>query len=73
VEKGINKMKEYKIFITRNSVNIQKEIKSYKWQEDKNGRILESPVKFNDHALDAIRYAVHTHELKKGSGKYVIG
>lgn len=73
VEKGINKMKEYKIFITRGSVNIQKEIKSYKWQEDKNGRILESPVKFNDHALDAIRYAVHTHELKKGSGKYVIG
>lgn len=73
VEKGINKMKEYNIHITRPSHNIQKEIKSYKWQEDKNGRILERPVKFNDHALDAIRYAVHTHELKKGSGKYVIG
>jgi phage terminase large subunit len=73
VEKGINKIKEYRVFIIRNSVNIQKEIKSYKWQEDKNGRILEQPVKFNDHALDAIRYAVHTHELKKSSGKYVIG
>lgn len=55
---GINKVKEYKLHILEDSTNAIKEIRSYKWREDKEGRILEEPVKFNDHAMDAMRYAL---------------
>lgn len=57
---GINKVKEYKLHILEDSTNTIKEIRSYKWREDKEGRILEEPVKFNDHSMDAIRYALAT-------------
>ena len=59
---GINKVKEYKLHILEDSTNTIKEIRSYKWREDKEGRILEEPVKFNDHSMDAIRYAIASKE-----------
>lgn len=62
---GIQKVKSYPLFITRNSTNLLKEIKSYKWKTDKDGRVLDEPVKFMDHALDALRYAVFTKMNKR--------
>lgn len=61
VEKGIDTVRSRKLFITKDSVNLIKEIKSYKYKEDMNGRVLEEPVKLNDHLCDALRYAVHTY------------
>lgn len=58
VQFGINRVKQYKLHTLEDSVNLIKEIRSYKWKEDKEGRILEEPVKFNDHAMDAMRYAL---------------
>lgn len=57
---GIQKIKSMPLYITENSVNLLSEIKKYKWKVDKDGKILptEEPVKLNDHALDALRYAV---------------
>lgn len=59
---GIQKIKGMPLYITENSVNLLSEIKNYKWKTDKNGNVLpqEEPVKMNDHALDALRYAVFT-------------
>lgn len=71
VKDGIDRIRRAKLHITSNSVNLLKEIKSYKYQEDKDGKILEEPVKLNDHLCDALRYAFHTYMLKP-SGKYVI-
>jgi phage terminase large subunit len=34
-----------------------REIKRYSWKTDKNGTLLDDVVKFDDHALDAARYA----------------
>jgi phage terminase large subunit len=62
---GIQKVKSMPLFITRNSTNMLKEIKSYKFKTDKDGRALDEPVKFNDHALDALRYAVYTKLNKR--------
>ena len=61
VKDGIDCVKRYKLHIHKDSLDLQKEIKSYKWKKDKNERVLDEPVKFNDHAMDAIRYAVYTH------------
>lgn len=59
---GIQKVKSLPLFITSNSQNLIKEIKSYKWKLDKDGKIHpdEVPVKFNDHAMDAMRYGIYT-------------
>ncbi len=62
---GIQKVKSYKIFITRHSQNVLKEIRSYKWKVDKNGKSLEEPVKFLDDAMDALRYAVWNYTTKE--------
>ncbi len=61
VKAGILSVKQKKLFITKDSHNLIKEIQNYAWKTDLNGNTLEEPVKFNDHALDALRYAVHTH------------
>ena len=54
---GINKVKEYHIHIY-DSPNLIDEIKEYTYKKDRNGNILEDPVKFRDHLMDAMRYAV---------------
>lgn len=60
VLEGIRKVKSMPLYITRRSANVLKEIKSYKWKVDKDGKVLDEPVKFSDHSMDAIRYAVFT-------------
>lgn len=59
---GIQKVKGMPLYITENSVNLLKEIKNYKWKVDKDGIVKpeEEPVKINDHAMDAMRYAIFT-------------
>jgi phage terminase large subunit len=57
---GIMAVKAAKLFITKDSVNLIKEIQTYSWKTTQEGITLEDPVKFNDHALDALRYAIYT-------------
>lgn len=63
VTEGIRKVKSKPLNITRRSVNTIKEIRSYKWKTDKDGRVLDEPVKFMDHACDAGRYGTFTHSI----------
>jgi len=58
VKAGIDWIKRHKIKITKRSVNIQKEVKSYKWKVDKDEKVLDEPVDINNHAMDSIRYAL---------------
>lgn len=58
---GIDSVKAYKLLITKHSKNIFNEQKTYKYKVDKNNKLMDEPVEFNDHALDALRYAVFTH------------
>jgi phage terminase large subunit len=67
VKNGIDKIKRHSLYVTKRSVNVIKELKSYKWKEDANGHVLDEPVKFNDHGMDALRYAcgdINTIEIK---------
>ena len=61
VKDGIDFVKRFKIFITADSVDVISEFRGYKWKTDKDGNILDEPVKFKDHSPDAVRYAVYTH------------
>ena len=65
VIEGINFVKNFHLHITKISTNLLNEIKMYHWKEDKNGKILEEPVKFNDHAIDAGRYGTQAFRSPK--------
>ena len=69
---GIDIMRRYKIHITKDSLNAIKEFRSYKWVTDKNGQVLNTPVKVNDHLIDAVRYLCLNKLSVNHSGKYYI-
>ena len=61
---GIDILKRYKINVTRRSLNLRKELLSYKWKVDKvSGKSINEPVDAFNHALDAVRY-VALNKLK---------
>lgn len=64
VKDGIDHCQRQKLMIHENSVNLIKEIKSYKWKVNKDGITLDEPVKFNDHAMDMMRYGIYSHTKK---------
>lgn len=49
-----------KLFISHRAENLIREFQSYVWDDAAQQRGEDRPVKANDHALDALRYAVHT-------------
>jgi len=46
-----------RLTISPSCVNLLAEIESYVWREGKQG-VKDEPEKINDHAMDALRYAV---------------
>ncbi len=62
---GISKVKEYHIHVVQNSTNLLNELDNYVWKTDHDGNLLDDPEKHNDHACDAIRYAIYSHLGKR--------
>lgn len=62
---GIDKMKDMEIYVTRRSYNLQKELRNYVWDKDKDGNYINTPVDANNHAVDASRYYVLSALLGK--------
>lgn len=65
IKASIDKLQEYKIFITKDSTDIIKEFRSYRWKVDSSGKSLNEPVDFMNHGIDAVRY-VALNKLRKG-------
>lgn len=57
VNYGIDLLKSKNIHVTKDSVNLIKELRNYTWKQDKNGVILNEPIDLHNHAIDAWRYA----------------
>ena len=55
---GINKLRGFNIFISRDSVNIKKGIEGFYWQLDKNGKIIPEPDGHEPDGLAALRYVI---------------
>ena len=66
VNYGIQILQNQRILVTKRSLNLLKEYRSYMWEMDKNGKILNTPEGGDDHALDATRYAMETLNLDTG-------
>lgn len=59
---GIDRCQRKAIYIDYESNNVIEEIRGYKWAVDKNNEILDKPVQFRDHAMDAMRYYIGYEE-----------
>lgn len=68
VKPGIDSIKSSKLFLYKESVNLIKEINTYKWKT-KGDMILDEPVKIFDDGMDAMRYGVHykKQQIKKNN------
>lgn len=65
---GIQYVQGQKISVTKQSLNILKEYRNYLWMEDKDGKIINEPADFLNHAMDAIRYGMSRNFVDDGGG-----
>ena len=74
VRAGIDFLRSRPLFITERSVNGIKELRNYKYKEDKNGRQLNEPLSNGfDHFVDASRYAITWNQTNPNFGRYALG
>jgi phage terminase large subunit len=63
---GISVLQQKDILITKSSVNLIKEFRSYSWDVDKVGKKLNKPIDSMNHGIDALRYfAMMALSIKK--------
>lgn len=55
---GLLKMMEYKICITRKSINLIREFRNYIYEQNKDGKFINEPIDAYNHGIDASRYYV---------------
>jgi phage terminase large subunit len=55
---GTGLLQSKNIHITERSMNIQKELRSWKWATDSQGRTINVPLDKMNHSIDAMRYAL---------------
>lgn len=74
VRLGIDLMQQYRLNVTKRSLNTIREFGEYVWTVDKNGNFENMPVDYSNHAIDAIRYVVmeRLNAKKINAGKYSI-
>jgi PBSX family phage terminase large subunit len=60
--KVTSEMKAGKLFVCSECVNLIREIEGYVWHPKCKEKGEDEPLKQNDHAVDALRYAVNTHK-----------
>lgn len=56
VKASIDRLQQYDLRITKNSLNLIKELRQYRWAKDREGRSLNAPEDIMNHAIDALRY-----------------
>lgn len=72
IKSGIDELRRRKIIIhQKNCPFTYKEIQAYSYKKDSNGNVLDSPIDFNDHAMDATRYGVYTNSKHGGVQLFV--
>ena len=71
---GIGVLQNYKIKIPKSCQNLVNEFYSYEWETDRFGKMLDKPVDFNNHLLDAARYVgmMRLSHSAANKGKYTI-
>ena len=71
---GIQVLQNYTINIPKTCQNLVNEFYGYEWETDRFGRQQDRPIDFNNHLIDAARYAgmMRLSQVATAKGKYVI-
>jgi len=71
IKASIDRLQQYNIVVTKNSLNLIKELRQYKWAKDREGKALNAPEDVMNHAIDCLRY-VGLNKLSQfeNSGEY---
>ena len=56
IQFGINLIQQRDFLVTKDSLNLIKELRGYTWRTDKTGKSLNVPIDDLNHAIDAARY-----------------
>ena len=59
VKAKIDTTRETKIHVAECCENLIRELPEYQWKKDRDGNILDEPVKKRDHGIDAMCYAIY--------------
>lgn len=65
VQNGIQWIQDLKIIIHPRNVNFLTEISNYTWDKDKLGNKINKPIDDFNHLMDAMRYALEQHIVKR--------
>lgn len=71
INQGIQYVQAQKVSITKRSVDTLKEYRNYNWITDKDGKIINEANDFNNHSMDALRYAIASLKNPNQKGAYV--
>ena len=71
---GIQVLQNYKLKIPKACPNLLNEMYSYEWDTDRFGKQLDRAIDFNNHLIDAMRYAamMRLSNVATSKGKYII-
>lgn len=58
---GLDILRRYRLHLTRRSVGIISNVRSYSWAKDRDGNRTNKPEDRNNHGIDAIRYVALRH------------
>ena len=66
-------MQGWKLYVTKDSLNLINELRNYTWAKDKDGTLLNQPIDKYNHLIDSTRYCVWTKfGQRAGYGNYSI-
>ncbi len=72
IKDGIDFVKRHRLYITKDSVNLLKEVQGYQYKKTKDNTVLDEPSDTPNHLLDALRYAVFSCYGKKRDLKLIV-
>lgn len=72
VRAGLDYLRSRPLGVDPESTNLIKELRNYRWIEDKNGHLLNKP-QGQDHAIDALRYLAMWKAKRPNYGTYTLG
>ena len=64
-------IKGFQMKVTKQSVNLIKELRNYTWAKDKDGNDINKPIDKFNHLCDSLRYGIFSHLAENaGAGSY---
>jgi phage terminase large subunit len=72
VKFGINMLKQYRLNVLFDSLDLIKEFRNYSWKRDQHGEFIGKPADAFNHGIDAIRYGVTYKTRFPGTGSYAV-